>query len=83
MKVIGKKNLAQIKCTINGGVTRWHSDKETACQCRRHKRCGSIPGLGRSLEVGDGNPLWYACLKSLTDRGAWQATVHGVAERWT
>ena len=44
---------------------------------------GSIPGLGRSLEVGNGNPLWYSCLKNLTHRGAWQATVPGVAKSWT
>ena len=39
---------------------------------------GSIPGLGRSPGVGKGNPLQYACMKNSTDRGAWQATVHGV-----
>ena len=41
---------------------------------------GSIPGLGRSPEGGHGNPLQYSCLENLMDRGAWQATVHGVAE---
>ena len=38
---------------------------------------GSIPGLGRS--PGEGNPLLYACLGNPMDRGARQATVHGVA----
>ena len=38
-----------------------------------------IPGLGRSPEVGNGNPLQYSCL----DREAWQATVHGVAKSQT
>ena len=32
---------------------------------------GSIPGLGRSLGVGNGNPLQYYCLENPTDRGAW------------
>jgi len=41
---------------------------------------GSIPGLGRSPGVGNGNPLQYSCLKNPTDRGAWWTTVHGVAE---
>ena len=41
---------------------------------------GSIPGLGRSSGGGHGNPLQYSCLKNLRDRGAWQATVHGVSE---
>ena len=34
---------------------------------------------GRSPGEGNGNPLQYSCLKSPMDRGAWQATVHGVA----
>ena len=32
---------------------------------------------------GNGNPLWYSYLENLMDRGAWQATVRGVAESWT
>ena len=41
---------------------------------------GSIPGSGRSPGEGNGTPLQYSCLESPMDRGAWQATVHGVAE---
>ena len=41
---------------------------------------GSIPGLGRSPGEGNGNPLQYSCLENPMDRGAWWATVHGVAE---
>ena len=44
---------------------------------------GSIPGLGRSPKVGNGNPLQYSCLENPTDRGAWRATVHRVAKGWT
>ena len=43
----------------------------------------SILGLGRSLEEGHGNPLQYSCLENPMDRGAWQATVHGVTESGT
>ena len=32
---------------------------------------------------GIGNPLQYSCLENPTDRGAWRAMVHGVAESWT
>ena len=41
---------------------------------------GSIFGSGRSPGVGSGNPHNYSCLKNPMDRGAWRATVHGVAE---
>ena len=44
---------------------------------------GSISGLGRSPGEGQGNPLQCSCLEKPTDRGAWRATVHGVAKRWT
>ena len=44
---------------------------------------GSIPGSGRSPGEGNGNPLQYSCLGNSRDRGAWQATVHGVAKSQT
>ena len=44
---------------------------------------GSIPGLGRSPGEGNGNPLQDCCLENPMDRGAWQATVHGVAKSRT
>ena len=40
---------------------------------------GSIAALGRSLGKGNGNPLQYSCLGNIMHRGAWRATVHGVA----
>ena len=39
---------------------------------------GSIPGLGRFRGEGKGYPLQYSGLENSMDRGAWQATVHGV-----
>ena len=51
--------------------------KESACNAR--DPC-LIPGSGRSPGEGNGNPLQYSCLKNSTDRGVWQATVHGVAK---
>ena len=44
---------------------------------------GSIPGSGRSPGEGNGNPLQYSCLENSVDRGAWQATVHGIAKSCT
>ena len=49
--------------------------KESACNSGD---LGLIPGLGRSPENGNGNPLQYYCLKNPMDRGARQATVHGL-----
>ena len=43
---------------------------------------GSIPGLGRSPEEGNDNPLQYSCLGNPMDRGTWWATVHGVTKSW-
>ena len=42
---------------------------------------GSIPGSGRSLGEGTGNPLQYSCLWNSMDRGAWWATVHWIARK--
>ena len=41
---------------------------------------GLIPGSGRSLGRGNGNPLQYSWLENSMDRGAWWVTVHGVAK---
>ena len=41
---------------------------------------GLISRSGRSLGEGNSNPLQYYCLDNLMDRGAWQATVHRVAQ---
>ena len=44
---------------------------------------GSIPGSGRSPGEGNGNPLQYSSLGNPMDRGAWRATVLGVAKSQT
>ena len=54
--------------------------KESTCQCRRP---GLTPASGRSPGGGNGNPLQYFCLENSMDRGAWWATVHGVAKSQT
>ena len=50
--------------------------KESACS---EGDPGLIPESERSPGEGNGNPLQYSCLGNPMDRGAWQATVHGVA----
>ena len=54
--------------------------KESTCNAGD---LGSIPGLGRSPGEETGYPLQYSCLENSMDRGAWRATVYGVAKSWT
>ena len=42
-----------------------------------------LPESRRCPGGGNGNPLQYCCLENAMDRGAWWATVHGVAKSWT
>ena len=59
----------------NLGLPRWLSDKESTYEARD---MGLIPGLERSPEEGNGNPLQYSCLGNPMDRGVWWAAAHGV-----
>ena len=54
--------------------------KESACNAGDW---GLTPGLGRPPGEGNGNPLQDSCLENPVDKGAWQATVHGVAKSRT
>ena len=62
---------------------RWLSGKEFACNAGDAGDAGSIPGSGRSPGGGHGNPPQYSCLENPMDRGAWRATVHGMAKSQT
>ena len=57
--------------------------KETACQCRRCKRCEFNPWVGQTPWRRAGNSLQFSCLENHMDGGAWQATLHSVAKSWT
>jgi len=61
------------------GLPWWLSGKESSCSARDAGDVGSIPGSGKSPGEGNGNPLQYSCLGNSMVRGAWWATVHGVA----
>ena len=65
---------------LNKNFTGGSGSKESACNAGD---LGSIPGLGRSPGEGNGYPLQYSGLENYKDRGAWQATIHGVAKRRT
>ena len=62
------------------GLSKWLSSKESACNAGTAGDTGLLPGWGRSPGGGHDNPLQYSCLESPMDRGAWRATVHGVAK---
>ena len=61
-------------------LSRWHSGGESACQCRRPKRCGFDPHVGKIPWRRAGNTLQYSCLENPMDKRAWLAIVHGVAK---
>ena len=63
--------------SFNSGFLGGSDDKESACNA---EDLGSIPGSGRFPGEGNGSPLQYSCLGDSMGRGAWWATVHGVAE---
>ena len=60
---------------IDRGLRHSSGGKESACNA---EDLGSIAGSGRSPGEGNGNLLQYSCLENSMNRGAWQATVHGV-----
>ena len=63
------------RCVV--GFPAGSDSKESACNSGD---LYLIPGLGRSHEEGNGNPLQYSCLENSIDREAWWTIVHGVAE---
>ena len=72
---VQKGNMGFILYGFPGGA----NGKESAYQCRRCKRHRLNPWVGKIPRGGNGNPLQYFCLENPMDRGAWRATVHGVA----
>ena len=64
----------------SAGFPGGSDNKESACNVGD---LGSIPGLGGSPGVGNGNPLQYSCPENPMDRGTWGATVHRVTKSQT
>ena len=62
------------------GIPGGSDGKESACNAGD---LGLIPWSGRSPGEGNGYPIQYSCLENSIGRGAWWATVHGVAKGWT
>ena len=64
------------------GLPRWLIGNESPCQCRRYRKNGLDPWVGKIPGVGNGNPLQYSFMENFMDRGDWWAIVHGVAKSW-
>ena len=77
-KYIEDWTLAAI--TEPDGFPWWLSEKDLSANIGD---AGSIPRSGRSPGEGNGNPFKYFCLENSMDRGAWWATVHGIAKSQT
>ena len=78
---LSKPKLLNIPNTT--GTRAFPGGSDGKISARNEGDPGSIPGSGRSLGEGNGNPLQYSCLENAMDRGAWQATVHEVARSQT
>ena len=84
------RDRTRVSCTVGRRCTIWATReaggslrKESTCNAEDTGDLGFIPGSGRSPAGGNGYPLHYSCLENSTERGGWQAIVHGVAKRWT
>ena len=74
------------KCLLsydNGGFPNGTAVRNQPANAREATDLSSVLGLGRSPAEGNGNPFQYSCLGNSMVRGAWKATVHGVAKSWT
>ena len=67
------------KLAFPGGA----SDKEPACQCKRHKRHRFDPWVRKTSWRRAWQPFQDSCLENRMDRGTWQASVHRIAKSWT
>ena len=65
---------------FDNNVPDGSDSKESACSMGN---LGLIPGSRRSPGEGNGNPFQYSCLENSMDRGAGQATAHGVTKNRT
>ena len=77
------KRLSGSSSRSVSGIPWQLSSKESACNAGVIGAVGSIPGSERFPGGAHDNPLQYSCLGNPTDRGAWWATVHGMAKSGT
>ena len=73
-------NISLFKTSSDKGFPSGSDSKGSACSAGD---LDSVSGLGRSPGEGNDHSLQYSCLENSMDRGAWEATVHGVAKSQT
>ena len=78
IKWLQQKDLCYVYLAMR--LPRWHSGKESACQCRRQRRLGFDPWVGKIPWRRKWRPSSYSCLENPMDREAWQAMVHRVTK---
>ena len=71
--------MHEIYLVSSKGLPSKRRVKESACQCKRHRRHVFDPWVGFP-RGRNANSSQYSCLENLMDRGAWLATVHGIVE---
>ena len=79
-KIPWRKRRDRLPISVFLGFPGVSDGKESTCNAGD---LGLIPGLGRCPGEGNSYPLQYSCLENSIDRGAWQATDHGVTKSWT
>ena len=78
--ILGLNHIQCIHHYVYINILHNSDDRATACNVGDP---GSVPGSGKPPGEGNGNPLQYSCLGNPMDRGAWWATLHGVAKSET
>ena len=74
------KHMSPNYCIKQRAFPGGSDGKASACKAGD---LGLIHRSGRSPRKGNGNPIQYSCLENSMDRGAWQATDHGIAKSQT
>ena len=72
--------IKRMKYQTLGGFPGGTAIKNSPANAGDTRKAGSMLGSGKSPVVGNGNPLQSSCLGNPMERGAWRATVHGVAK---
>ena len=76
-------NVKELSSVLIPQLPWWLIGKESAGRAGERGDADSLCGLGRCPGGGYGNSLQYSCQGNTMGRGAWLATVHGVAKSWT